>query len=213
MRYLHKIQFMKNLFLLLIIVFSLPCYAQRKAKQLDEQQSDEQAKIEQYEGTKKSSFADKLYYGGNFGLAFSTNNYYFLLQPIVGYKLTEKFSVGVDPLFVYSSITATNPFNASTKKFSTTVIGPGLFVKYNLIENIFGYGEYQGISFSAPVYDVYKADFVNKDFWNNNLYLGGGYSSNGSGSGTYVMVLYNVLYDVNNTFYGRPYDIRIGFLF
>jgi hypothetical protein len=210
---LHKNHLMKKLFLLLIVSVSFPCIAQRKAQQLDEQQADEQAKIEQYEGSKKTSFADKLYYGGNFGLAFSTNNSYFLLQPIVGYKLTEKFSLGVDPLFVYSSITATNSFNPSTKKFSTTVIGPGLFAKYNLIENIFGFGEYQGISFSAPVYDVSKADFINKDFWNNNLYLGGGYSSNGSGSGTYVMLLYNVLFDVNNTFYGRPYDIRIGFLF
>ena len=205
---------MKKIFFLLIVVISLPCFAQRKAQQLDEQQVDEQAKIEQYEGAKKSAFTDKLYFGGNFGLAFSTYNSYFLIQPIVGYKLTEKFSVGVDPLFVYSSITATNSYNASTKKFSTTVIGPGLFAKYNVIENIFGYGEYQGISYTAPVFDATKADYVNKDFWNNNLYIGGGYMSKGSGrGGTYVMFLYNVLYDSKNTFYGRPYDIRIGFLF
>ncbi len=205
---------MKTLLLLLSILISIPCFSQRKAQQLDEQQVDEQAKIEQYEGTKKSSFADKLYYGGNFGLAFSTNNSYFLIQPIVGYKLTEKFSLGIDPLFVYSSITATNSYNSSTKKFSTTVLGPGIFAKYNVVENLFGYGEYQGISFTAPVYDVSKADFVDKDFWNNNLYLGGGYMAAGSGKGgTYIMLLYNVLYDAKNTFYGRPYDIRIGFLF
>jgi hypothetical protein len=206
---------MKNLFLLLIIVFSLPCWAQRKAKQLDEQQSDEKAKIEQYEGTKKSPFADKLYYGGNLGGGFSTGYSLFLIQPIVGYKVTDNFSVGVDPLYIYSSQTyeVSNGVKTFNRELTNHVIGPGVFARYNVIENIFAYTEYQGISFKTPVYDKYKADFVDKTFWNNNLYLGGGYSSNGSGSGTYIMLIYNVLYDAQNTFYGRPYDIRIGFLF
>lgn len=215
MRYLYKIQFMKKLFLLLIIAFTLPCVAQRKAQQLDEQQSDEQAKIEQYEGAKKSSFADKLYFGGNLGGGFSTGYSLFLIQPIVGYKVTDNFSVGVDPLYIYSSQTyeVSNGVNTFKRKLTNHVIGPGVFARYNVIENIFAYTEYQGISFKTPVYDKYKADFVDKTFWNNNLYLGGGYSSNGSGSGTYIMLLYNVLYDSNNTFYGHPYDFRIGFLF
>lgn len=212
---MHKNQRMKKLFLLLSIVISLPIWAQRKAQQLDEQQADEQAKIEQYEGSKKSSFADRFYFGGNFGGGFSTGYSLLMVQPIVGFKVTDKFSFGLDPLYIYSSQTyqVSNGITTRNVELNNSVVGPGIFTKYNIIENIFAYSEYQGISFKAPVYDKFQANFVNKDFWNNNLYLGGGYSSNGSGSGTYIMLLYNVLYDAKNTFYGRPYDIRIGFLF
>ncbi len=207
---------MKNIFLLLLILLPCTMFAQRKGKQLDQQQSDENTEIKQYESSKGSSFKDKLYFGGNLGGGFSSNNSYFLIQPIVGYKVSDNFSVGVDPIYIYASQTYTfnNGVNTINKKFATSVIGPGVFARYNVIENIFAYTEYQGISYTTPVYDASKADWVDKDFWNNNLYVGGGYSTGGNGNGgAYFMLLYNLLYDANRTFYGRPYDVRIGFLF
>ena len=73
----------------------------------------------------KPEFVDRLYYGGSFGLQFGTITNISLL-PILGYKVTDKFSVG--PGFVYHFIrTGGQTFqNFGGRVFAQHEVLPGL---------------------------------------------------------------------------------------
>jgi hypothetical protein len=129
-----------------------------------------------------------------------------MIQPIVGYKFTDKIQAGISPLYIYSSRTYSIG-NNKTLTQSVNAYGPGIFGRYFINENIFAHTEYLGLQYN--IYD----DFFKKDIsrYSNSLFFGGGYMP-GDG-GIYVVVLYDLLYDSKTSFYANPLDIRIGFVF
>jgi hypothetical protein len=62
-----------------------------------------------------------------------------------------------------------------------------------------------------------------KRVWGNSLYLGGGYSSSvNQKGGAYILILYDVLWKLDDlsdpktytqSFYSSPWNFRIGFMF
>jgi len=193
--------------LLLTLLISLAitsANAQRKLKQLDEDQTSDNNKTE---NPTNDSWKEKIFFGGNLGVGFSSGNTFVLIQPMVGYKVTEKFSAGLSPLYMYRSFELVD-YLGKKYSFSDNIFGPGVFAKFSIIENLFAYSEYLGVS-----YKQFDSHFNLKRVWSNNMFVGGGYLSGTGGKGAYIMVLYNVLYDPNNSFYSSPLDIRVGFQF
>ena len=90
----------------------------------------------------KPEFVDRLYYGGSFGLQFGTFTNISLL-PILGYKVTDKFSVG--PGFVYHFI------RAGGQSFQN--FGGRFFAQHEVLHGLLNSGtllvhaEYEGLSY------------------------------------------------------------------
>lgn len=195
----------------MIFVITNGLFAQRKTRELDNQKQDEQEKADATYG-KNDSWKDKMIYGGNIGGSLGNTSSFFMIQPIVGYKVTDKFQVGIDPLYIYSSQTyvigSNNLVSNKTITQSVNVYGPGIFSRYLITDNIFAHVEYLGLS-----YNFYEdRTGVKTSEYSNSMFVGGGYMP--GGTGIYVMALYDLLYNnANKNFYQSPLDIRVGFVF
>lgn len=192
--------------ILVLFVFVNGIQAQRKTRELDSQKQDEQKKANDMYGV-NDSWKDRLFYGGNIGGSLGNVSSFFMIQPIVGYKINEKFQVGLDPLYIYSSRTYTLS-NNTTLTQSINAYGPGVFGRYFINDNIFAHTEYLGLNYN--IYDEFSKREISK--FSNSFFVGGGYMPGGK-SGIYVVVLYDLLYNSNTSFYASPLDIRIGFVF
>ncbi|MBC7384447.1 MAG: hypothetical protein H7296_15880 [Bacteroidia bacterium] len=182
------------LFISLLISFSVQ--AQRKLKQLDE---EEAKKKEQYETQDDKGIfnKDKWTFGGNVGGYFFSGGGFFFAQPLAGYRVTEKTIVGTGITYMYQGI------NLNGKKYSANIYGPVLFVRQQVLNQLFAHIQYQPINYPRG---YNSADRI----WENVLYIGGGY---GGSKGVYIGALYNILWMENKSFYGSPLQINFGFMF
>lgn len=184
-----------------LICFSLnQGLAQRKLQNLDEDKAAENKKQEETYGKSGKNWSERFVFGGNLGGGIGSNSTFLLVQPIIGYKLTETTITGAGATYIYSS------FKFGGKQYSTSVYGPILFVRQNFLENFFAMAEYQPINYEY--YDFLQNSSART--WYQQLNIGGGY---GSIPGAYIAVLYNVLYDSKNQIFNNPLDIRVGFFF
>lgn len=191
--------------ILTAVFFINVAFAQRKTPELDKQKVEEQKQANETYGS-NDSWKDRLIYGGNIGGSLGNVSSFFMIQPMVGYKITDKFQAGLCPLYIYSS--RTYQFT-SGKNFTQSVnaFGPGVFGRYLINDNIFAHVEYLGLSYK--IYDELSGLDVSK--FSNSAFVGGGYMP--GGTGVYIVVLYDLLYDSKTSFYSNPLDIRIGFVF
>ncbi|MBN8578097.1 MAG: hypothetical protein J0L66_14225 [Cytophagales bacterium] len=152
--------------------------------------------------TSSWSFKDRVYTGGGFGLSGGTDSYgnryfYFAVNPIVGYMVTSKFSVGTGVTwqrFAYS-----DPIKLNIDQYG---ISP--FMRYNF-DQLFAYGEYMLIN--TPT-------FVNINQRKNydRLLLGLGYRQPiGPRSAVNLMALYDVIYDSKERAFASPWVFRVFF--
>jgi hypothetical protein len=142
-----------------------------------------------------------LYFGGGFGLQFG---YMTLIEvsPLVGYKITPKFSVGLSPTYKYYKY---NDYYGQNIDLKTNVWGGSIFSRYYIFESVFAHVEYESLLYNthSPGYPETRQQF-------NSFFVGGGYNQSiGFNSGMYIMVLWN-LNDTPNSPYVNPI-IRIGF--
>lgn len=188
-----------SIYLLISLLISFSAMAQRKLKQLDE---DEAQKKEQYEGAQKNKFFDpkKWTFGGNLGGSIYANGYFFMAQPIAGYMIAEKTMLGVGATYMFQSQT----YNG--KKYTHSIYGPILFARQLVLEQFFAHIEYQPLNYGLYSYLTNGE----KRQWENILYAGAGY---GGKKGAYLIVLYNLLWNENTSLYYSPWDIRMGILF
>ena len=90
----------------------------------------------------KPDFIDKLFWGGNFGLQFGSASFV-ELSPLVGYKVTPKFSLGVGATYQYYSI------KDRFYKFETNVFGGRVFARYLFTDYLFAHAEYEYLNLEA----------------------------------------------------------------
>lgn len=199
---------MNRLLLAITMVFVLTngLIAQRKTRELDTQKEDEQKKADATYGN-NDSWKDKMFYGGNFDIWFSSNYSIFLLQPIIGYKLTDKLQIGLDPLYIYSSQTFKNYNTGANFNLNINAFGPGVFSRYLITDDIFAHVEYMGLSYNYYV----ESTGANISKFSNSAYVGGGYMP--GGSGIYMMALYDLLHNSNSSLNRDPLVFRVGFVF
>ena len=149
----------------------------------------------------KNSFASHLYFGGGLGLQFGTATLV-EISPLVGYKITPKFSIGVSPTYKYYSY---NYYGYG--KIRTNVFGGSIFSRYFIFENVFAHVEYETLAYNTrePNQTAYMQQY-------DSFFVGGGYNQRiGGNSAMYILVLWN-LNDTQYSPYSNPV-IRVGFSF
>ncbi|MFN3998286.1 hypothetical protein [Algoriphagus sp.] len=148
-----------------------------------------------------TSFKDRLYYGGNFGLQFGTVTL-IDISPLVGVMITPRLSGGIGGTYQYYN-------DNRLQGAQGTAYGGRVFGRYNILPNIFTHVEYESINWNA--YNFFVEDF--RRTWTNALFIGGGYFAPfGPRGGANFTFLYNVLHDNRNSYYFEPYVIRVGFV-
>ncbi|MBT8378677.1 MAG: hypothetical protein KJN64_05575 [Ignavibacteria bacterium] len=132
----------------------------------------------------------KVYYGGNVGFRFWNNYFYLGVFPLVGYKVTPKFSVGGKIGYAYISDSRYNP------SFNSSNYGGSIFTRYRIIPQIYVHAEYMYFSYERITSLNVSGNSYNTDrFWVPFLLLGGGFSQM---VGPNVWVFAEVLFDVIN---------------
>lgn len=200
---------------ILLLAFDNDMYAQRSKKKKKKTETDEYFD----EG---GSWKHKLWYGTGVNLNYSGNNFRkvftFGLSPMVGYKITDKFSVGPRIALTYSNYKFDTPsgvINSSPVSWDV-----GVFSRYKILPFIFSHIEYQyenaAIFRTNNAGDLLLDPMTNKLIIDrkkrNNFLAGLGYSSAGGGLFGYeILALYNVTLPKNA--FESPFSIRIGFTY
>lgn len=174
-------------FLILMIQFGLSAQEADTTK-VTNPESETQVNQEEVKKEKppkqKSSFASKLYYGGNIGLSFGSYTMVGV-YPLVGYKLTPKLSVGVKIAYEYISD------RRYDQTYSYSNYGGSLFARYRIVPPLYVHLEYAQMS-----YDLYSADGTSNREWVPFLFAGAGYSQSiGGKAWVNVQVLFDLLQD------------------
>lgn len=191
----------KSFILFAICLIAFSSSAQRKLKQIDEEEAQKQQEMEKKYGKAGSAGTDnKWVFGGNLSGSFGNNFSFFLAQPMAGYAVKPQTIVGGGATYIFSSLRVANV------KFNNHIYGPIAFIRQNLGESIFLQADYQPLNY------LHYHDITNtfSRQWQQVLYVGAGY---GALRGAFIGVFYNVLYKPTDQIYASPYDIRIGFLF
>jgi len=147
---------------------------------------------------KENDFKSRLFFGGGLGLQFGSITL-IEISPLVGYKVTPKFSIGVSPTYKYYK------YNAYYGNVETNVFGGSIFSRYSIFENVFAHVEYETLFYNIqePGYPTSRQQF-------NSFFVGGGYNQNiGGNSAMYILLLWN-LNDTPDSPYVNPI-IRVGF--
>ena len=138
----------------------------------------------------ESSGLNKFYFGGGGGLGFGTGYNYYSLLPLIGYRITDQFSVGAT--ITYQRYNYTNYY---TGNYSYTQYGAGPFVRYTF-NPLFVQAEYDVIN--APVLNL-NNELVRSNF--SRMLFGVGYVfSSGRKLSVSGLVMYDVLYKVPSVF-------------
>ena len=174
---------MKKLLMLIIIPFSFLLAGERG-------ESIETESSTNYNPFNPAASQSKVYYGGNVGFRFWNNYFYLGVYPLVGYKITPKFSVGGKLGYAYISDSRYDP------SFNSSNYGGSVFTRYRIIPQIYAQAEfvyfsYEGITSYNAVSNSYNTERV----WVPFLLLGGGVSQM---VGPNVWVFAEVLFDVIN---------------
>ena len=197
------IQFSLLLFVLLF-TFQMDAYGQRGGKKKSE--------TDKY-FDESGGFAHRLWYGGGFTLGFSGNSFSSIFQlgvsPMVGYKITDEFSIGPRLSLLYLLYRAETGTIDGVQTANLFNYGLGAFTRYKITRSIFAHLEY---GFDNEVqtinYDLNAKDWVANRQLRNNAFVGGGFSD-GNGVWCYeIYLLYNVLQEDNTL--DLPFDFRFG---
>ena len=150
---------------------------------------------------------DKWYFGGGLGLSLGTDVTTIGASPLVGYKITDRFSTGMRITYQY--------VNNKVFDISFSNYGGGPFTRFQFTDKYFSHIEYEYLNFefTRGVRDS-NGDFVTDRDSYNALWMGAGYSEQlGRNGGVFLLALYNVLYDDTDQFqpYASPFSVRVGF--
>lgn len=153
----------------------------------------------------KGDFWSRVYVGGGLGAQFG-NVTLVDVSPLVGYRFTDRFSAGVGATYQYYSVRVNND------KFSTSIYGGRTFARMQVFDFLFLHSEFEMLNWECPRYET--TGFVSDRLWVPGLLVGGGLRQpfGDSGSGFYLMGLYNILY-TDCTPYASPLVLRAGVTF
>lgn len=167
--------------------------------------SQEPTNTEQLKPKPKSSFKERLRFGGNIGAAFGSNTSYVQLAPAVGYAVTENFILGVGLTYYYQ-------WYKNSGYPARHMYGGRVFARQYLLRELFNnngaiflHAEYEPLS--VPYYNTFTENTTREIV--NTVYLGGGIIINHFT----ISALYIVNYDEMKSPYADPLQIRLGVFF
>jgi outer membrane protein assembly factor BamA len=155
--------------------------------------------------SEKQKFWERVYFGGNFGLNFGTDYSVVEVSPLVGYRLTEKLSVGFGVTYIYYSVR--NRY--TNDKYESSIYGGNIFTRYFFLENLFAHVETGALNLDVPA--MYYPYNLSRQ-WSQNLLVGGGYRSQiGERSSFTIMLLYDLIDDPNSPYRNPIFRVGFGF--
>ncbi|MEP7169323.1 MAG: hypothetical protein ABI855_08120 [Bacteroidota bacterium] len=185
---MNKLKRVQILFISTVLLF---CYSNGFAQ--DEEQG--------------GGFFSRCYIGGGFGAQFGDQTI-ISASPILGYKVTEKFHVGVGGTYIYYNFKQyyyDSNGNLQFIKTKSNIYGGSVFTKYFLFDEVFAYAEY-GI-LNMEVFDPFSGASSRQNI--NSALIGGGYRQMlGESVGVELTILYDLIDDRNSP-YSNPI-IRLG---
>ena len=155
----------------------------------------------------------RFYLGGTGGLSFGSVTY-IEVAPLVGYKVTDRFSIGVNPKYTFIHFKPSYNGQFYSQDYKTSIYGGSFFARYFILDNVFLSGEYEVNNFEALVTLPNYGGYELRRMSIGSLLVGGGYFQrfSDSGSGFSIQVLYDVLQNPYSPYYGIPV-IRAGVVF
>jgi hypothetical protein len=157
----------------------------------------------------QQSTASKWYYGGTVGFNFWGDYFYLSVNPIVGYNISPKFSVGGKVQYAYINDSRYDPLELTSHNY-----GAGLFARFRPIYQIylhaeFDYASYENYTVYTPILGEPYAESERN--WVPFLLLGGGFVQHvGPNASVYVEVLFDVIQDENSPYEDWDPIISIG---
>ena len=156
----------------------------------------------------QQSQPSKWYYGGTVGFNFWGDYFYLSVNPLVGYQVSPKFSVGGKIQYAYI-----NDQRYAGLELTSHNYGAGIFTRYRPIYQIYLHAEFDYASYEDyTIYDPLVGDpyAESERNWVPFLLLGGGLVQRvGPNAAVYVEVLFDVLQNENSP-YGWDPIISIG---
>ncbi len=189
-----------------------------KTEKTEDVKSSKKEKTDDY-FDESGNFKRKLWFGGGVTFRFSGGQNLSIfeggLSPMVGYKITDKLSVGPRVGFNYSRIKLVE--NNRIYIVEPLSLNGGVFARYKFLNMLFAHVEYE--RFSEESVDPNNDGFIELDqdgeiyterIGSNNAYVGLGYTSGGL-IGYEIVLLYNVLEPQNSL--QTPFSFRAGFTY
>lgn len=185
---------MKTVFLLAFLVATnLVVFAQDEVKKPTTQNASKNQSHNMFDSIKK-----RIYFGGNVGAAFGTTTY-INVQPLVGFKITPKLSVGAGFTYNYFSQ------RYAGTRYVSYVYGSNVFARYLILPNLFAQVGWDKLSVPD-----YTSNINGARRWVDNVLVGGGYRQKFSENASAVVAIF---YNVNQSIYS-PYVnpiMQVGF--
>lgn len=145
----------------------------------------------------KPTLQERMFFGGGFGLSFSSYYDYVSVSPMIGYRITPKLAGGIQVQYRYSK------YKQLGFKLSTSDYGISPFLRYNFYGPLFLHAEYEYLNYQYPVSTDQKA----RKAFNSFLAGGGFFQPLGRSAGFFVIALYNFSYkDPTGPNDFTPYD-------
>ncbi len=191
----------------IFVIIGLLLLSQKVAGQVDSVYTGEpkskDGKKTQAKTDRFKSIKDKITYGGYIMPGFYSSRYgnvfYVTANPNIGYRLTEKFTIGVGLNYSYTSL------KNQSGKYTQSIYGPSAFGRYKIFDRAFLQVQYNKLN--QP--DYYSG--TDKRIWVDYLYAGGGYFQAFSDN---AGIMYSIMYNLTpgrNSIYYNPL-IQIGFV-
>ena len=178
---------MKKIILLSLIAVSTILPDSLDTKQ-DSLQTPPQTQVTQPQQT-----ASKWYYGGTLGFSFWNDYFYLTIQPMVGYKVTPKLSIGGKIGYSY--------INYSDVDIDTHNYGASLFSRFRVIPQLYLHGEFVYWSYETLVFNQSTLSYESGRNWVPFILLGGGFVQQlGPNTSMFIEVLVDVLNDDNSPY-------------
>jgi len=156
----------------------------------------------------KTSFPDmdKVYVGGGIGFSFTQYEVLVDLSPAIGYKITDKFSVGIGIVYNYYR----NSYFKPQPPLILHIYGGTIFSRYLITDYLFAHAEYQSLNGPWKLLNGCTLPTCDQRFFIHNVWVGGGMRQQ-MGENSSLMV--SALWNVNESIYSYPLSpqIRIGF--
>lgn len=147
-----------------------------------------------------STLWDKIYVGGNFGLQFGYYTY-IDVSPLVGYRITDKFSAGPGITYRFLKIRGYE---------SSSTYGGRFFARHIIGKQFFAHTEYENLN--TQVLDIFSGQGRLVRDWVPGFFIGGGiYQPIGERAAVVIYGLYNLLYDNIRSPYQSPWVFNVGF--
>ncbi len=192
--------------ILLILCFISPAFAQDTNNVRQPRVVEEPKKPKKEKAKKKSNFdGQRVYYGGTFGGSWGSRYSYFLIEPLVGYRLTQKLSTGVGLGYKY--------YKDKEYDYSSDGYTGRLFTRYVIIPQLYAHAEYafESFEYCSSVDRIRKKCTETQRELVPFLLVGGGLRQVTNGGAFFIQVLFDLIQDEKSPYAsGEPF-ISLGF--